>query len=97
MPITKSAQKALRQQITRTRANRVIKSKVKSSIDAFTVSAKPENLSQAYSQIDKAVKKNQLHQNKAARLKSTLSRRLVQPQTVSKTTKKSSSSSVPKS
>ncbi|MBP9700050.1 30S ribosomal protein S20 [Candidatus Woesebacteria bacterium] len=74
MPITKSALKALRQSDRRTETNRPIRSRVKTSIDKLNETKTPDALSTAFSAIDKALKRNLLHRNKAARLKSKLSK-----------------------
>lgn len=74
MPITKSALKALRQADRRTETNRPIRSRVKTSIDKLNASKTPDALSTAFSAIDKALKRNLMHRNKAARLKSKLSK-----------------------
>ncbi len=74
MPITKSAIKALRQSKKRAAVNRPVRSRVKTSIDAMIEATTQENLSQAFSAIDKAVKKHLWHRNKAARVKSRLAR-----------------------
>ncbi len=74
MPITKSAKKALKQSRKKAVFNRRIKSKVKQVIQAFKKKPTKENLKEVYSALDKAVKRNIFHKNKAARLKSKLSK-----------------------
>lgn len=76
MPVTKSAAKALRRDQHKTIVNRPIRSKLKTAVDA--VKAKPDAslLTNAFSAIDKAAKNRVIHKNKAARLKSKLSRLL---------------------
>jgi len=74
MPVTKSAKKALRQTKKRTQINRRIKTLVKRAIRQFKKNPTWENLSQVYSTVDKAAKKHIFHKNKAARIKSRLSR-----------------------
>jgi small subunit ribosomal protein S20 len=76
MPITKSALKALRQTKKRTIANKPIRSRVKSASDAFKGTPTLEGLSQAFSALDRAAKRHIMHKNKAARLKSRLSKLL---------------------
>jgi small subunit ribosomal protein S20 len=70
MPILKNAKKKLRQDKKRTSLN----NKVRSTIDKAFVTLKKvlntDNVAKAYSVIDKAQKKNVLHKNTAARLKS---------------------------
>ncbi|PWU23656.1 30S ribosomal protein S20 [Candidatus Cerribacteria bacterium 'Amazon FNV 2010 28 9'] len=74
MPITKSALKALRQDKRRTQTNRPYRTRVKTSSDTVKATPSTQNLSSAFSAIDRAVKKNIMHKNKAARLKSALSK-----------------------
>lgn len=75
MPIIKSAKKALRQTKTRTVRNQ----KVKNNLKAAFKTANKENLSDVFSTIDKAVKVGMVHQNRAARLKSRLSKKFGAP------------------
>lgn len=70
MPNTSSATKALRQAQSRTKANVTFKIALKRSIK--TVSQ--DTMAQTTSMIDKAVKRNLIHKNKAARLKSQLAK-----------------------
>ncbi|HKY74055.1 MAG TPA: 30S ribosomal protein S20 [Patescibacteria group bacterium] len=76
MPILAHAKKALRQAIRRTVFNRPIKSRVKTMSDLVKKTPSLDNLKKAYSAIDTAVKRNIFHKNKAARLKSQLSKLL---------------------
>lgn len=76
MPITKSALKALRQQKRKTAANKPLRTRVKTTADTYKESPTLEKLSSAFSALDRAAKKNILHKNKAARLKSKLSKLL---------------------
>ncbi len=80
MPIIKSAQKRMRQTIKRRDLNIVTKKQMRDSIKAVTAAIAEkdtakisENLRQAQSAIDTAVKKNILHKNTAARKKANLS------------------------
>ena len=76
MPITQSAKKALRQNIRR-RARNLAQIKVlKETIKRFKKAPAAELLSQVYKKLDKAAKTNILKKNKAARLKSRLSKLL---------------------
>ena len=70
MPNTSSATKALRQAQARTKANVAFKVALKKTLKA----ASKETMAQTTSMIDKAVKRNLIHKNKAARLKSQLSK-----------------------
>lgn len=74
MPITKSALKALRQQKRRTASNKPIRTRVKSTSDALRANPTIESLSAVFSSLDRAAKKHIIHKNKAARLKSQLSK-----------------------
>jgi small subunit ribosomal protein S20 len=74
MPILKSAKKALRVSKKKNVVNRKLKSQVKTAIDQVKKTPNSENLSLASSKIDRAVKKNLIHKNKAARLKSRLAK-----------------------
>ena len=77
MPITQSAKKALRQNVRR-RARNLAQAKVlKETIKKFKKSPTAELLSQVYKKLDKAAKTNIVKKNKAARLKSRLSKFLV--------------------
>ena len=80
MPITKSAKKALRQNIRRRKANLKKKAELKTVIKQYKKLADSdkkkakEYLSQVYKKLDKAAKINLIKKNKASRLKSRLSR-----------------------
>ncbi|MEP7166892.1 MAG: 30S ribosomal protein S20 [Candidatus Woesebacteria bacterium] len=74
MPITKSALKALRQDRRRAETNRPIRSRVKTTLDELKTAQSQTALSSAFSAIDRALKKNLIHRNKAARLKSKASK-----------------------
>jgi small subunit ribosomal protein S20 len=74
MPILKGAKKALRSSKRKAAINQVVKSKAKTAISKVKTSQSAAALSAAFSAIDKAVKKNMVHRNKAARLKSQLSK-----------------------
>lgn len=76
MPITKSAAKALRNQRRKRKYNLRAQKRAKDAIRTFKDTPTKENLDAAYSAIDKAVKRNVFHKNKAARLKSQLAKRL---------------------
>jgi len=76
MPITKSAIKAMRQSLKRRQTNLKTLEKYKKALRDFRklivkgARAEAEKaMSTASSLIDKAVKKNQVHHNKASRLK----------------------------
>lgn len=95
MPVIKSAAKKLRQNLKHQAHNRGIKSRVKELVDAFKKAPSLENYSKAVSALDKAAKTNIIHPNKAARLKSRLSKRL--PKTEAKVEKRVVTKKSPKS
>lgn len=70
MPVTKSAQKKLRQDKKRKASNARIKIAYKTAVKKMTKSTAKKTVSS----IDKAVKKKILHKNKAARLKARVSK-----------------------
>jgi small subunit ribosomal protein S20 len=80
MPITKSAKKALRQNIKRRKRNLLQKTALKKIIKDISEMAikkdktAKDKLPMAYKAIDKAAKNRLLSKNTAARRKSTLSR-----------------------
>jgi small subunit ribosomal protein S20 len=81
MPITKSAKKSLRQSIKHRENNLKTKDVVKESVKivrrlvkAGKKSEAAEALKSAMSALDKAVKKNVIHKNNAARRKSRLAK-----------------------
>lgn len=76
MPILKNAKKALRVSRRKEIINRKLKSKTKTILDKMVKEPSASTLSQAFSSIDKAVKRNIFHKNKAARLKSQMTRLL---------------------
>ena len=76
MPITKSAQKALRQTKRRTQRNKTWKENLKSAIKKAGKDKSKEAVSYAFKVVDKAAKAGIIHKNKAARIKSKLSKQL---------------------
>ena len=69
MPILKNAKKALRASERKRLVNQSVKTKVKTNLDKVLKIKKADDLATAFSAIDKAVKNNLTHKNKAARLK----------------------------
>ena len=78
MPITQSAKQALRKDHRRTIVNLRRKRVAKKTVDIMKKNPNEANFKQASSHLDKLVKNRLIHKNKAARLKSTLSR-LIKP------------------
>lgn len=72
MPIIKSAKKAARQATKRTAHNVEIKKSIKAAVKAFKTKPSAKTLSVAQSEYDKAVKKDFLKKNTAARRKAQL-------------------------
>lgn len=77
MPITKSAQKALRQSLRKRAQNLAKKEAFKTAIKSYKKSPKAETLAKVFQALDKAAKTNVIHKNHASRLKSRLSKLLV--------------------
>jgi small subunit ribosomal protein S20 len=73
MPNIKSAKKKLKQDAKKTRKNTTYKKTLRKTVKK-TGKMKSSDLKKAYSTIDKAAKKGLIHKNKAARLKSRISR-----------------------
>ena len=74
MPILANAKKALRVSKKKTDINSRVKSILKTMVDKMKKSPSAENLKSAYSAVDTAVRKHLMHKNKAARVKSQLSK-----------------------
>lgn len=74
MPIIKSAIKKMHQDAKRRLRNSALKRSLKAAIKNFSVKTTADNLKKAQSQIDKAVKKNLLNKNTAARRKANLAK-----------------------
>ena len=74
MPILHNAHKALRVSKRKAASRQPIKSKVKTMTDVMKSKPTGENLSSAFSAIDRAVKRNIFHKKQGARLKSHLSK-----------------------
>ncbi len=74
MPILRNAKKALRVSERKAEVNRRVKARTKTMVDKVKKQPSAENLATAFSAIDKAVKGHIFHRNKAARLKSQLSK-----------------------
>lgn len=70
MPILKNAKKALRSSKRKNIVNSRVKSQLKTAMDSAKKTSTTETVSEAYSKIDRAVKKGVIHRNAAARLKS---------------------------
>ncbi len=74
MPIIKSAIKKMRQDEKRTAANRAKKRRLREILKLTKEKPTIQNLARAFSLLDKGAKTHLIHKNKAARLKSRLSK-----------------------
>lgn len=74
MPLTKSAKKKLRQDKKRLKQNRSKKDYLKETLKKARSNPSIENVRVAVKATDKAAKKQIIHKNKAARIKSSLSK-----------------------
>lgn len=74
MPVIKSAKKKLRQDKKREKTNRLLRDAFRGAIKDAQKSKSSENVLKAVKLVDKAVKKKLIHKNKAARIKSSLSK-----------------------
>ena len=88
MPIIRSAKKKMRKDKVRTERNKEKKVNLKSLIKKVRQNGSAENLSAVFSALDKAAKTKLIHPNKAARLKSRLSKGNSAVGTTAKTTSK---------
>lgn len=70
MPILKNAKKAMRVSARKAVINQGVRSRMRTMLAKMHKNPTPDLLSESYSAIDKAVKRNLIHKNKAARLKS---------------------------
>jgi len=83
MPVTKTAKRALRVSKKKAQINRLITANLEAAVRVAKKSHKTENIQKAISLTDRAAKKKFIHKNKAARIKSSLSR-LLKPKKPSK-------------
>lgn len=74
MPLIKSAIKKVRKDKTRTARNRQREIVLKKLIKKARTDKSPKTLRQVFSALDKAAKTHLIHSNKAARIKSRLSK-----------------------
>lgn len=76
MPILKNAQKALRVSERKAAYNAVVRSRMRTALKQLCETPSQELLTLVFSRVDRALKRNLIHGNKAARLKSQASRLL---------------------
>ena len=74
MPLTKQAIKKVRQDKRKTIYNVRVKKTYKQAVVAFRKNPTVKSIGEVFSKLDKAAKTNIIHKNKAARLKSRLSK-----------------------
>ena len=95
MPIINSAKKKLKQDKKREKTNKILRTSFKSAVKDAQKHKSSEKIIKAVKLVDKAVKKGLIHKNKAARVKSGLSKLVKTTSTKAKTapkTKKKTSS-----
>ncbi|HVZ58982.1 MAG TPA: 30S ribosomal protein S20 [Patescibacteria group bacterium] len=99
MPLLKHAKKKQRQDTARERAQRNIRVRYRELIKKAKENPSQDAVSAAFKAIDKAAKKNLIHDNKAARLKSTLSKatngKAAAPKAAAKSAAKSAAKKAP--
>lgn len=78
MPVTKTAKRALRGSLRKQKVNKALMSRLEIAIRLAKKDKKDENVITAISLADRASKKKIIHPNKAARIKSSLSKLLPQ-------------------
>ncbi len=74
MPVLKHAKKKLRQDKKRTLRNKSVRSLYRSLVKKANLNPTTKSISVAFKSIDKAAKNNIIHTNKAAHMKSALSK-----------------------
>lgn len=76
MPVTEAAKKKQKRDQKRRSYNLRVQRRMKEAIKEVKESPTEENRDEAFKAIDKAAKKNIIHKNKAARLKSKISKQV---------------------
>ncbi|MDP2670874.1 MAG: 30S ribosomal protein S20 [bacterium] len=93
MPLIKGAIKKLRQDQARTEKNRASRAGLRTTLKRTEANLTSEALSEAFSVLDKAVKRGLIKKGKADRVKSRLSKKVKPTATKAKTVKPSSKKS----
>jgi small subunit ribosomal protein S20 len=88
MPILKHAKKKLKQDKKRTIRNKQIKDTFKRLVKIAKIDKAAESVSKAFSAVDKAAKENIINKNKAARMKSSLTKHVASDAVVATAPKK---------
>jgi len=102
MPLTKSAKKALKVSKRQKAENDVVRANIKNALKSAKIAIKNKSneagelLSKAYRELDLAAKKHVIHKNKAARLKSRLTKASTKEGAITAPLKKSKSKSTKK-
>lgn len=91
MPLTRSAIKKLRVDKNRTEQNKKLEDQMDKILRQVLKSKNPKLIIKTISFVDKSVKKNIIHKNKAARIKSRLAKLVKTEKSVQPTAKKSTS------
>lgn len=89
MPLLKSAIKKLRKDKKKEKINDKLREDLKDAVKNFIKGKSSKKIDEVFSLIDKAAKKNLIHKNKAARLKSKLSKPSVEAPKPKKSSAKS--------
>ena len=79
MPVTKTAKRALRSSQRKEIVNKIILSKLEIAIKKAKKTKSKKDIANASSLADRASKKNRIHKNKAARIKSQLGKLQILP------------------
>jgi len=95
MPVTKTAKRALRGSIKKAQVNSLIVSRLEIAVRKAKKQKTKDSVNKAISLADKAAKKHTIHKNKAAHIKSSLSK-LLPKSSKKKSQKKVSSKKVKK-
>ena len=93
MPVTKTAKRAHRSSQAKKRVNDLLRLRLETSIRLAKKTKDLKSILKAISSADKSAKKKVIHQNKAARIKSTLSKLLSKKSPTTKTKSKKAKSS----
>ncbi len=88
MPVTKTAKRALRSSLRKGQINKLILAKLEVAVRVAKKSKTKEKILAAISLADRTAKKHAVHKNKAARIKSTLSKLLPKVSKTKKSPKK---------
>jgi small subunit ribosomal protein S20 len=88
MPVTKTAKRALRGSTAKEMMNKLTMGKLEMAIRQARNTKNPEKVIKAISLADKAAKRKVIHKNKAARIKSQMSKLIAKKSVIQKSPKK---------